>query len=89
MNVEPVGKQQQLAVGQIGGNLILIEFGLSLVGGKNHDDIGPPGSFSNRGDFEAGLLRLHETVNDVGRHPGVGLVVLPPAPAAVVVLISI
>ena len=55
-DVEAVGKSQSLAVGQVGGDILLIDVGLDLVVDEHHDDVAPLGGVSHGHHLQAGLL---------------------------------
>ena len=58
VNVEAMGKEEQLAGGEVGGDLVGVNFGLRLVGGEDHDHVAPRCGLGHRGDLKAGFLRL-------------------------------
>ena len=71
-DIEAMGKGNGLALGQIGGDILLIHIGLGLVVDQNHDDIGSLGGLGDGHDREAvlfrhgpGLAALAQANNDV------------------------
>ena len=57
-DVEAVGKGQGLALGHIGGDVLLVDVGLDLVVDEHHHDVAPLGSLGDGHDLQAGGLRL-------------------------------
>ena len=58
VDVEPVTEEQRVAVLQVGLDLVLEDVGLSGVGRKQHDDVGPLGDLGRGVDVQALLLDL-------------------------------
>ena len=58
MDVEAMGKGQRRARAQIGVDVVGINGGLMLVGGQDHEHVGPSGGFRVRHDLEARTLCL-------------------------------
>ena len=57
-DVEAVGEGQGLALGHVGGDVLLVHLGLDLVVNEHHHDVAPLGGFGDGLDGEARLLRL-------------------------------
>src|SRR3546814_20915343 len=77
MDVEAVREGERGAGLQIVGEVVIIDFRLMLVGGGDHDDVGPGGGVLVGHDLEArafGLLCGRRTGTERAR-------VLPPPPA--------
>ena len=58
MDVEAVGEEQRRALLHVGLKVLLPDAGLELVGGQQHDHVGPFGGLGNVHDLEASLLGL-------------------------------
>jgi hypothetical protein len=58
VDVEAVSEEEQRAGLEVGGDFIGIQFGLGLVGGEDHNHVGPLGCLGGGGDFKASLLGL-------------------------------
>jgi hypothetical protein len=58
MDIEPVGEGERRALADIGCNLLAVETRLMLVGGQDHDHIGPGDGLLNRLDRETGISGL-------------------------------
>ncbi|MPM61343.1 hypothetical protein SDC9_108201 [bioreactor metagenome] len=56
MDVKAVGKDQSLALGEVGGDLGAVHIGLLLVVDENHDEVGRLGGLSHGHDGKAVLL---------------------------------
>ena len=56
VDVEAVGEGQSLASGEVGGDVLLIHIGLTLVVDEDHDDIGNLGGLGGLHNGEAVLL---------------------------------
>ena len=67
VDVESMGKQEQLAGGEIRRDLFGIQLGRGLIGNQHHHHVGPLGGFSNRADFKPGLLCLGDRFGSGGQ----------------------
>ena len=57
-DVKAVGEGQGLALGHVGGDVLLIDLGLHLVVDEHHNDVAPLGGLGHGLDGQTGLLRL-------------------------------
>ena len=58
MDVEPVGESERRALLEVGDEVVGIDRRLVLVGGDDHDDVGPLRRIGVRQHLEAGAFRL-------------------------------
>src|SRR5260370_35471526 len=59
VNVEAVREHERLAGGHVGGDFVVIEVALDVVGDQDHDDIRGFGGLGSGADLEAGGLGFH------------------------------
>ena len=58
MHVEAVREHQRRALLHVGGEVLLVDVALQLVGRQHHDDVGPLGGLGDVHHLEAGALGL-------------------------------